>query len=103
MTVAASKGMRIDGYALGRGTGEGSDLPAMNGTQKRCLVRTGIWPLIELYQMLENIFRDLPKPLKGEPFLPPRTVNPDPPLFFLPSLTVSCIPQVCCFSPEAAV
>lgn len=98
MTVAASKGMRIDRYALGRETGEGSD-----GTQKRCLVYTGIWSLIDLYQMLENIFRDLPKLLKGEPFLPLRTVNPYPPLSFLPSLTVSCIPQVCCFSPEAAV
>lgn len=51
----------------------------MDSTQKRCLVHAGIWSLIELYQMMENIFRDLPKPLKGGCFLPQRTVNHDLP------------------------
>lgn len=54
------------------------DLPVVSSRQKRCLVRAGIWSLIKLYQMLENVIRELPKPFKGGSFLPQRTVNHDP-------------------------
>lgn len=68
--------------------------------QKRCLVRAGIWSLVELSQMLENIFRDLPKPLKGGSLLPQRTVNHDPPqvLSYPPGLLFlsrSCCVDMC--------
>lgn len=58
-----------------------------------CLVRAGIWSLIELYQMMENIFRDLPKPLKQGSFLPQRTVNHDLPPPILPVLVLLYPPR----------
>lgn len=70
-----------------------------------CLVRAGIWSLIELYQMMENIFRDLPKPLKRGSFLPQRTVNHDLPPPNPPGPGPLVSPQVgcCCVSLEAVV
>lgn len=42
----------IYSYTLGRGTGEGSGSSSDEQCPERCLVRAGIWLLIELYQML---------------------------------------------------
>lgn len=52
----------------------------------------------ELYRMLENIIRDLPKPLKGGSFLPQRTVNHDPlhPRVLLYPSGLLFLSQSCC-------
>lgn len=91
------RGMHVAGiysYTLGRGTGEGSGSASDEQCSERCLVRAGIWLLIDLYQVLGACL-----------------ILFEEGLSYLREQLIMCLPlpqsyystQASCFSPEAVV